>query len=194
MNSAPSVNDPIAAATQSQNHINSNLPVNPPMPRFSGVVSQYPMHNYGMSYPYFPMYPTPHGPQPFPFPQQYASLHGPSHKHQYNSGWNEAVSDPVTSDDAEASPTNTVINYPLVSDWLQGLTLDEICGCDNIPYTEKLTNNRILRLDDLSHFSQSDLCDLAGMKIGTAAHIVDWAKADKSSLDGQERKGKKMCI
>ena len=96
MNSAPSVNDPIAAATQSQNHINSNLPVNPPMPRFSGVVSQYPMHNYGMSYPYFPMYPTPHGPQPFPFPQQYASLHGPSHKHQYNSGWNEAVSDPVT--------------------------------------------------------------------------------------------------
>ena len=143
------------------------------------------------------MYPTPHGPQPFPFPQQYASLHGPSCKHRYNSGWNEAVSDPVTSDDAEASPANTVINYPLVSDWLQGLTFDEICGRDNIPYaayTEKLTNNGILCLDDLSWFSQTDLCDLAGMNIGTAACIADWAKADKSSLDGQDHKGKKMRI
>ena len=122
MNPAPSVNDPIAAAIQSQNHINGNLLVNlpmtqflmqghsPPMPGFLGVVSQYPMHNYGMSYTYFPMYPTPHGPQPFPFPQQYASLHGPSNKRQYNSGWNEVVSDPVTSDDAEAGPTNTVMN------------------------------------------------------------------------------------
>jgi hypothetical protein len=205
-----SVNDPIATAatgTQSQNHINGIVPVNPPMtqflmqgqpmPGFSGVVPQYPMHNYGMNYPYFPTYPTPHGPQPFPFPQQYAS-HGPSRKRRYNSGWNEPGFDPVTSDaDAEASPTNTVVNYPLVSDWLQGLTLDEIRGRDNIPYaayTEKLTNNGILRLDDLSRFSQTDLCDLAGMNIGTAARIADWAKADKSSLDGQERKGKKMRI
>ena len=32
------------------------------------------------------------------------------------------------------------------------------------------------------------------MNIGTAARIADWAKADKGSLDAQERKGKKMRI
>ena len=99
-------------------------------------------------------------------------------------------------DDAEAIPI-VVISYPLVSDCLQGLTLDAICGHDNIDYsafTEKLTNNGILHLDDLAHFSQTDLCDLAGMNIGTAAHIADWAKADKGSLDGQECKAKRMRV
>lgn len=154
------------------------------------------MHNYyGMpSYPY-PTYPTPHGPQPFSFPQQYSTPYG--RKRRYN--WNEPISDPAASasDDAEASTTNIVINYPLVSDWLQGLTSDEMRGRDNVDYTaftEKLTNNGILRLDDLTRFSQTDLCGLAGMNIGTAARIADWAKADKGSLDGQERKGKKMRI
>jgi hypothetical protein len=212
--SAPSVNDPIAAPTQIQspNPINSNvnpaaamsqfLMQGPPMPGFSGSVAQYPMH-YGIpGYPYVPSYPTPHGPlaHPFSFSQQYGSPYGPSRKRRYN--WNEPTSDPVVSDDAsaEASPTSTVISYPLLSDWLQGLTLDEIRGRDGIPYasyTETLTNNGILRLDDLTRFSATDLRELVvGMNIGTAARIADWAKADKNSLDVQERtgKGKKMRV
>ena len=69
-----------------------------------------------------------------------------------------------------------------------------IHGRDNIDYsafTEKLTNNGILHLDDLARFSQTDLCDLAGMNIGTAAHI---AKADKGSLDGQEYKAERTRV
>jgi hypothetical protein len=206
---APSVNDPIAAPTQiqSQNPINSNVNpavmtqflMGPPMPGFSGSVAQYPMHHYGMpGYPYVPTYPTPHGPHPFSFPQQYVSPYGPSRKRRY-----EPISDPVVSDDAEASPTtsNIVISYPLVSDWLEGLTLDEMRGRDRIPYgvySENLTNNGILRLDDLARFSPTELRDLAqaGMNIGTAARIAEWAKADKGSLDAQERtgKGKKMRV
>jgi hypothetical protein len=196
---ADSVNNPIAVTTQvqSQNPINGN--VNPamtqfvmqghPMPGYPGPVAQYPMPgpSYGMpGYPYAAMYPPPPPalpPQPFLYPQHYASPNG--QKRQY-----EPISDPV--DEVEA---NMTINYPLVSDWLQELTSNVNRGRDNIDYTaftQKLTENGILRLDDLTRFSQTDLCGLAGMNIGTAARIADWAKADKGSLDGQERKGKKM--
>ena len=99
-------------------------------------------------------------------------------------------------DDAEAIPI-VAIRYPLVSDWLQGLTLDAICGHNNIDYsafTKKLTNNGMLCLDDLTCFLQTDLCDLAGMNIGTATCIADWAKADKGSLDGQEYKAERTRV
>ena len=75
--------------------------------------------------------------------------------------------------------------------------MDAIHGRDNIDYsafTEKLTNNGILCLDDLACFLQTDLCDLAGMNIGTAACIADWAKADKDSLDGQEYKAERTHV
>ena len=198
---------PIAAPTQIQspNPINGN--VNPaamsqlpmqgppnPMLGFPGSVAQYPMHQYGMI-PGYPYVPTPHVPHPFSFPQPYVPSYGPSRKRRYNY---EPLSDPVVSDDAESTgPTNIVISYPLVSDWLAGLALDEIRGRDNIPYaayTEKLADHGIVRLDDLTRFSPTELRDLACMNIGTAARIVDWAKADKGSYDLQERKGKKMRI
>jgi hypothetical protein len=174
------------------------------MPGFAGSVAQYPMHHFGMpvpgsGYPYVPTYPTPHGPHPFSFPQHYMPSYGPapSRKRRYN--WNEPISDPAGSDDTEAGPTNiqVAISYPLVSDWLAGLNSDEMRNRDNIPYaayTEKLIDNGILRLDDLTRFSPTELSTLACMNIGTAARIADWAKADKSSLEGQERKGKKMRI
>ena len=87
---------------------------------FPGADTQYHpmMPNYSMpNYPYIPTYPPPHGPHPFPFPQQYVSPQAQAYgrKHQYN--WNEPVS-PISNpvvDDAEAIP----ISYPLVSDWLQ---------------------------------------------------------------------------
>jgi hypothetical protein len=206
-------NDPIAQAApiqiQSQNPINGN--VNPaamsqlatgmqgppmPGPGFPGSVAQYPMHHYGI--PGYPYVPTPHGPHPFSFPQHYMPPpYGPSRKRRYNRDWNEPLSDPVVSDAESTSPTNVVVSYPLVSDWLAGLSLNEIRGRDNIPYaayTEKLTNNGILRLDDLTRFSATELRDLTNMNIGTAARVADWAKADKGSLDLQERKGKKMRI
>lgn len=188
--------------------MNQFLVQGPPMPGFLGPVAQYPMyHHYGMpgsGYPYVPgpTYPTPHGPHPFPFPgpQHYApqASYGSSRKRRYNRDWNEVISDPVVSDDTDASRTsNIVISYPLVSDWLAGLVTDEIRGRDNVPYAayaEKLTNNGIIRLDDLTRFSPTELSNLACMNIGTAARIADWAKADKGSLDAQERKGKKMRI
>jgi hypothetical protein len=206
-------NNPIAAPgptqIQSANPINGNVnPAamsqlamqGPPMPAsasgFPGV-AQYPMHHYGI--PGYPYVPTPHGlgPHSFSFPQHYMPVppYGPSRKRRYN--WNEPLSDPVVSDAESAGPTNIVISYPLVSDWLAGLALDEIRGRDNIPYaayTDKLTNNGILRLDDLTRFSPTELRDLTSMNIGTAARVADWAKADKGSLDLQERKGKKMRI
>jgi hypothetical protein len=208
-------NDPIAAPTQIQatNLINGNvnpaamsqLPIQgPPMPGpgqpgFPGSVAQYPMHHYGIpGYPYAPTPYGPHGLHPFSFPQHYVPPHGPSRKRRYNYNRDEPLSDPVVSDDAESTgPTNVVISYPLVSDWLIGLASDEIRGRDKIPYaayTEKLADNGILRLDDLTRFSPTELRDLAFMNIGTAARIADWAKADKSSLELQERKGKKIRV
>jgi hypothetical protein len=137
------------------------------------------------------------GPHPFPFPQQYVSpasqAYGRKRRHEPIS----PISDPVQVDDREASPANVAGDYPLVSDWLQGLALDPMRGRDNIPYptyTEKFTNNGILRLDDLARISLTDLRELSGMNVGTAARVADWAKADKGTLDGQERKGKRMRI
>jgi hypothetical protein len=161
-----------------------------------GSVAQYPMHHYGI--PGYPYVPTPHVPHPFSFPHPYVPSYGPDRPSKRRHNWNEPLSDPVVSDDTEsAGPTNVVISYPLVSDWLAGLASDEIRGRDNIPYsayTEKLTNNGILRLDDLTRFSPTELRDLACMNIGTAARIADWAKADKGSLDLQKPKAKKMRI
>jgi hypothetical protein len=109
-----------------------------------------------------------------PYHLPYYPRSPPQRKRRYSE--DDSSDERNTSDDSATGPD------PLIAEWLNGLVLDPIRGCDNINYasfTDRLTDNGILRLGDLTHFKASDLVGLAGMNIGTAARIINWAKQDK---------------
>jgi hypothetical protein len=72
---------------------------------------------------------------------------------------------------------------------------DPVHGRDNQKYTDfaiQLHEHGLLRVDDLTLFSPQEVVTMGGMSIGTAARIVEWAKADKIKLEGKARKAKKL--
>jgi hypothetical protein len=83
------------------------------------------------------------------------------------------------------TPVSTV-NYPLISEWLEKLDTNPTRNPDNTNYSayaDQLHENDIVRLDDITRFRHTDLCQYGGMKPGVAARIVEWANTDKGKLD-----------
>jgi hypothetical protein len=154
----------------------------PPAPPVAAIppTMGFPMPN--MAPPNYSMQGYPYGPMYLPQYPFYPPWTPPSRNHRDDSS------------DLPEEAERVAVDYPLVLDWLQSLVSNPIRGRDKIDYTayaEALTENEVIRLDDITLFKPAELCDLAGMKMGTAARIYEWAKVDKEKIDGHGRKGKK---
>ena len=159
-------------------------------PSYAPQAMQRPYHMHGHA--------APPNIEPHGFPMQFAPMGLVPYTYPYSTGTRSprkryATLDPM--DEAEASFANITITYPLIDEWLRDIVNDPVRGRDNInylAYSQSLSDNGILRLDDLTRLGREELCKITGMNIGTAGRLIHWAGRDQEKLDGGSRNAQRQ--